>query len=57
MTKGRGANSPHRHGRAPIPDLIGDDPAIHVLLCDRKKTWMRGSSPRMTIEKLARAPE
>src|SRR5437868_7212907 len=38
-----------RHCRAPVPDLIGDDPAIHPLrkiLCE--EGWMRGSSPRMT---------
>jgi hypothetical protein len=30
--------------------MAGLDPAIHALPHHRKKTWMRGSSPRMTIE-------
>jgi hypothetical protein len=30
--------------------IAGLDPAIHVLLAQRK-TWMRGSSPRMTKRK------
>jgi hypothetical protein len=32
--------------------MAGLDPAIHVLLRDGKKTWMRGSSPRMTVQPL-----
>jgi len=33
--------------------MAGFIPAIHVLLAEmpRRKTWMRGSSPRMTIER------
>jgi hypothetical protein len=29
--------------------MAGLDPAIHAFLQDQEKTWMRGSSPRMTM--------
>jgi hypothetical protein len=38
--------------------MAGLDPAIHVFLRRNiAKTWMRGSSPRMTLEKLARSSQ
>jgi hypothetical protein len=29
--------------------MTGRDPVIHVIPMDQTKTWIRGSSPRMTI--------